>query len=588
VSAWVLRGDTGLRGTFDFYDDAVLAVGGEAIGAVQRPGRDTAAVALSWIEAHREMPFFFLLHLFEPHSPYEPPEPHASRYDLPYDGEIATADDVVGAFLDRLRELDVYDRSLVVLTSDHGEGLGEHGEDEHGIFLYREALQVPLLIKLPGARRAGEVVEHPVQLVDLVPTLLTAVGVPAPDRLPGSDILAADLGRAPDPRIRGETLYPRLHLGWSPLASVIEGRFHFILAPRPELYDLESDPGESRNLVRSDPARAAELRSELEFWWDPSGAAGEVSASQADALRALGYLGASATGGDLAEAPDPKDRIHEIGWLRDAARAAEEGRIGAATAGFRRVLTANPNLTDAWLQLARTCESGGRLEEAAEAYAEAIARAPGLAGETSLAAARVMARLERLEEARRLAEMATSLRPGEAHLLLGDIALARGDASAATGHARTAATFPATRLPARVLLARALALQGPDEAEQALRILDETERDAEATGRPPLEGLAFARGDALARLQHLDAAAAAFEREIAGFPRHRQAYTSLAVVRFLQRRPREVVDVLEAMLAANPDPTSYRLAARTVDQLGDERRAAAWRRQAKTMERSGS
>ena len=150
VSAYVLRGATGLAAAFDDYDDQMdRASEGTAMGEVQRPGARTVAVAVRWVNTRRDQPFFYLLHLFEPHAPYAPPEPFKSRYAAhPYDGEIAAADAVLGQFLEALKSGGVYDRATIILLSDHGEGLGDHGEAQHGIFLYREAIHVPLLLKL--------------------------------------------------------------------------------------------------------------------------------------------------------------------------------------------------------------------------------------------------------------------------------------------------------------------------------------------------------------------------------------------------------------------------------------------------------
>src|SRR5207245_6046663 len=161
----------------------------------QRPGATTAALAEEWLRQKKGGPFFFLLPLYEPHVPYDPPEPYRSRYPLAYDGEIATADAIVGDFLDFLRASGVYDRAVIVLTSDHGEGLGDHGEDQHSILLYTEALRVPLMVKLPQGRRKGETIEEPAQLADIVPTVAGLLGLDIP-ALPGRSLL--DLGGAGD------------------------------------------------------------------------------------------------------------------------------------------------------------------------------------------------------------------------------------------------------------------------------------------------------------------------------------------------------------------------------------------------------
>ena len=157
ISAEVLGRSGGLARGFDFYDDAVANA-----DPPERDGGVTANALAAWVESVAGRPFFAFLHLFEPHAPYEPAEPHRSRYPSAYDGEVARADEIVGEFIERLKHRGLYDRSLLIFLSDHGEGLGDHGEDEHGIFLYREAIHVPLLVELPGGSGAGQSVPAPV------------------------------------------------------------------------------------------------------------------------------------------------------------------------------------------------------------------------------------------------------------------------------------------------------------------------------------------------------------------------------------------------------------------------------------------
>ncbi|MDQ2980124.1 MAG: sulfatase, partial [Acidobacteriota bacterium] len=182
ISAFALSHVTGVSEGFDFYEDGVESRrSGQALGQVQRSGFQTERLLEDWIGKLRDgQPFFGFLHLYEPHSPYEPPEPFKSRYaSHPYDGEIATADSIVGKFLDFLKSRKLYDRSLIVLLSDHGEGLGDHGEDEHGIFIYREAIHVPLFLKLPG-RSPGRRIAGAVGLVDVFPTVTSVLGEKRP------------------------------------------------------------------------------------------------------------------------------------------------------------------------------------------------------------------------------------------------------------------------------------------------------------------------------------------------------------------------------------------------------------------------
>src|SRR5206468_4132882 len=168
----------------------------QSISRVQRGGNETQALLAEWVSARSGQPFFAFLHLFEPHSPYEPPEPYLSRYKHAYDGEIARADEIVGNFVRFLKERDIYDRALIVFLSDHGEGLNDHGEDEHGVLLYREAIHVPLIIKFPKSARRGETVKSPAALVDVFPSVADALGVPPPAGLAGASLVARLRGKA--------------------------------------------------------------------------------------------------------------------------------------------------------------------------------------------------------------------------------------------------------------------------------------------------------------------------------------------------------------------------------------------------------
>ena len=225
------------------------------------------ALLADWVSGKAAGPFFAFLHLFEPHSPYEPPEPYRSRYPLLYDGEIARADEIVGEFVRFLKERDLYDRALVVFLSDHGEGLNDHGEDEHGVLLYREEIHVPLMVKFPAAARRGETVPSAGGARRRLPD-----GRRRPR--PRSARRGSRAGRsrrscagpapaASERRIYSETLYPRLHLGWSDLASLVDARDHYIESPHPELYDVVADPGEKNDLAPGLPPAFRSMRAEL-------------------------------------------------------------------------------------------------------------------------------------------------------------------------------------------------------------------------------------------------------------------------------------------------------------------------------------
>jgi hypothetical protein len=385
VSAYVLRGQTGISAGFDLYEDGIAARDRVPLGILQRPGRIAVESGLRWIGQRAGEPFFFLLHLFEPHAPYDPPEPYRSRYPLAYDGEIAAADAAVGVFLDGLTTLGLYDQAAVFLFSDHGEGLADHGEDEHGIFLYREAIHVPLMLKLPGSRHRGAAVSTPVQLIDLLPTIGELTGFEVPAELAGTSLLptvsGSGLGQR---RIYSETLYPRIHLGWSELRSLIDSRYHLIQAPRPELYDILADPGERVDVVRRERVVYREMREGL----GESGAAvelpSEVDPRELERLAALGYLGSIRAEARAETLPDPKDHIEEIARLREAFALESEGRFAEAIALLRELVERNPGFLDAWNKLALTLDAAGHWNEAVETYEQALGHAPSLAVEYAL------------------------------------------------------------------------------------------------------------------------------------------------------------------------------------------------------------
>ncbi len=449
VSAYVLQGRTGLATGFDFYEDSIEFRTGTGLGGLQRPGTETLRLALPWLRAAAappERPFFLFFHIYEPHTPYDPPEPYASRYPLKYDGEIATADAIVGQLIAELERLGAYDRAIVVLLSDHGEGLGDHGEDEHGVLLYTEAIHVPLLLKLPHRQLAGRTAEAPAALTDVAPTLLGLLGLPVPARMRGAFLLSllglTDRGdeRPEDRRVYSETFYPRLHFGWSDLASLVGRRYHYIEGPDPEIYDLDQDPRETRNLLRDQRRLYAGMRRELAGFDRRLAPPAAVDAETRSAMAALGYVGhasiGAGTGGD-GPLPDPRSHLDVLRDLKQgfAAMAHHDYRLAAAT--FERTLAGNPQMADAWEFLGRAREKLGDSRAALAAYGKALRLDPGSAP-VAMAAASLYFDLGQLDQAEAHARLAAAGNPSFAHGLLAQIALRRGKLDDAEREARAA------------------------------------------------------------------------------------------------------------------------------------------------------
>ncbi|HEX3528259.1 MAG TPA: sulfatase-like hydrolase/transferase [Thermoanaerobaculia bacterium] len=573
VSAYVLRGETGIAKGFDFFDDGITLRPTEALGNSQRSGRESSHAALGWLQKVEAKPFFLLLHLYEPHTPYEPPEPFASRYrSAPYDGEIATADSIVGDFLAELKKRGLYDKAVILLLSDHGEGLGDHGEQEHGILLYREALQVPLFLKLPGSRLAGTSVAAPAQLTDVAPTLLALAGQPVPQGLDGGSLLDLRNGGKPARPIYSETWYPRLHFGWSELASLIQDHSHYIDGPQPELFDLAADPGEKQSILTQERRTYAALRDEVVKRKTPLAAPAQADAESAAKLASLGYLAAGVKTGS-GPLPDPRSKIATLDLLSKALAAYSAQQYSAAVPLFQQLLADNPHMADAWEHLGRALTALGRRDEALTAYKEAMEETSGV-GHVAIATGWLLLEMGRLDEARDHAALALGTDASPAHNLLGQIALARKDYPTAEKEARSAIAAGGSRIGPFLTLAQTLKAEG--QLDKALEITQQAVTEVGSMeGAPKYSGLWFLHGDLLARAGRDAEAEQAFRKEIEDFPANTDAYTRLAVLYTSQNRSQEAVAALRAMVERNDSPLAYIEAVRTLRTLGDPQSAAA-------------
>jgi arylsulfatase A-like enzyme/cytochrome c-type biogenesis protein CcmH/NrfG len=361
IASAVLDSRFGLNQGFDFYYDRFefSRLDEANLDEMERPGNVVADVALDWLAKNSRKKFFLWMHLYDPHFPYHPPEPYSREYAAqPYDGEIAFADEQVGRLLRFLKEKGIYQNTVIVLCGDHGESLGEHGEKTHGFFIYNATMHVPLIIRLPE-NAAARTVSDPVALVDLMPTVLGAVGLEVPSQVQGRSLLPElrdDRGREDQVErnrvLYGETFLPRIHFNWSELRGSENTKYHFIDAPRPELYDLVRDPGEVHNLFTEKKAVAEEMHAKLARMIRDYSAGKELAEKTGldpalmERLKALGYAGFSG-GSDPTissrDLPDPKDRIVTYELISDAIADSQHGRYQESIAKLKSVVKTEPN-----------------------------------------------------------------------------------------------------------------------------------------------------------------------------------------------------------------------------------------------------
>ena len=346
---------------FDTYDTEFHneGPGQDRYRTVQRRGQEVVAHALAWLSRHREGPFFIWVHLYDAHDPYDPPEPYKTRYaSALYDGGIAYEDAAVGKLLRQLKLRGLYDGSVIAVTADHGESLGAHGEDTHGIFLYDETMHVPLLMKLPRTATGGKRIENRVELVDIAPTLLQETGIEIPQEMQGVSLLGLMKGGIAggnpetwhDRPAYSQSEYPN-HLGWSALRSLRSEKYLYIQSPRRELYDESADSKSEHNLAASSSAVADTLASQLDAFRRKTSSDKVVPNAELDlaAEEKLGALGYMAAGGNTSKSdpdqgPDPKDKIEIANMIHRADVLQEDMHADESIALLEQVIAKNPTV----------------------------------------------------------------------------------------------------------------------------------------------------------------------------------------------------------------------------------------------------
>jgi arylsulfatase A-like enzyme/Tfp pilus assembly protein PilF len=560
VSSFVLDGRWGIQQGFDrYFDDFDLAAFKDAAGmdAIQRPGTQTVDEALRWLGEDRSRPFFAWVHIYDPHAPYEPEEPWASRFPATasgaYDAEIAGTDALVGRLLDALEADGRLRDTVVVAVGDHGEMLGEHGEQTHGFFVYEAATHIPLIVAGPAV--PARVVDDPVRIVDVMPTVLDLLGLQAPPATQGASLLPLARGERVPLLALAESWYPRYHYGWSELTTVQDARYKLIRAPRRELYDLQEDPRETVNLAERDPQRADAMQGALERLLASLGGAGAahqpaaMDAETEEKLEALGYVGGGFSARHLEDRPrgDPKDKIGLYNLLKQAGGASAAGRVDEAIARVREALAADPEILEGHMLLGNFLRKGKRPDEALAAYRRALALDPDHE-QTVFSMAVTYKDMGRLEDARVGFERARQLDPRSGKVLwqLADLEMRRQKWPEAEAILKDAVARKVEEERFQLKLGECyIEMKRYDAAEAALR--------RALALRPQIETAHFNLGLLYEERGDIARAIGEYEAELSANPKGYRASFNLAKLLARAGRTGEAVRRFEQTVAAAPE-----------------------------------
>jgi len=586
VGAFVLDRRWGIAQGFEtYFDDFDLDKFADAASMdfIQRPGSQVVDRVLPWLHAEPDRPFFAWVHLYDPHAPYEPPEPFRSRFPPTaigaYDAEIASADFQVGRLLDALAAEGRLAETLVVVVGDHGEMLGEHGEQTHGFFIYEPATHVPMIMAGPGL--PARAVPDQVRLVDVMPTALRLLGVEPPNAVQGVSLLPLARGEKLSLIAHSESWYPRYHYGWSELRAVQDGRFKYVRAPRSELYDLGHDPAEAKDRSGDDPARLDALARALEDIEArtksaaPAPVPRTIDADTEERLAALGYVGGTVTRRSLEDRPrgDPKDKIGLYNLLKQAGSSSVEGRTDEAIARVRQALAADPDIVEAYMLLGNFLSKAKRPTEAIAAYRQALDKDDEHQGALfSLALA--YKDQGRLEEARVGFERARALDPKNGKVLwqLADLLLRKGDPERAEAVAKDA-------LARKVDEHRFLLKLGESQIET--KRYDEAEKSllAALAKKPDLDTAHFNLGLVYEEKGQPERAIASYQAELAHNPKAFRSAFNLAKLLQKTGRREEATSFFRKTLDIQPDfGTGQLYLAKALLDGGDLAGAEQWAR----------
>ena len=570
VSSFVLDSRFGLDQGFAVYDDD-FAAGGAKTYDSQRDAAAVFAAFSSRLAGLDGGKFFSWVHFFDPHAPYDPPEPYRSAFaDAPYDGEIAFMDHYVGEIVALLEKKQLLKNTLVVIAGDHGEAFGEHGERGHQVFCYDENLRVPLIFSAPGSLPPGLRLKQRASLVDIMPTILEYLRLPVPSSLQGRSLLPAMReGKMPAQDLYLESFFASEAFHCAPIQGIIRGRFKYLDLPRPELYDLLADPGERENLVSARAASAREMKAGVHDLARRLGTGAmesgrRLTAAERDALASLGYITSAPSGAGGAPA-DPKDKI--AGWdvFTRGAEQAAAGQAAAAESSLLRAIELIPDYPGSYTILANVYFKNGQGQKGLDLFGAALSRLP--ADPTlKLEYAELLLRMNRsgqaLAQLQELAALGLVDKKARVHSLLAGIYEARGDSPRAIAHYRQAlAGEPENGEYARKL---AYLLHRSNRFAEAMTIYQALERK-----QPEDVQLVRDMAIAYAQLNDLERARSYFAKALRRSP-DANLYFNFALLQARRGATAEAAALMEKFLSLAPAGTAQAEAGR--------RHLAAWRR----------
>jgi arylsulfatase A-like enzyme/uncharacterized protein HemY len=578
VGAYVLDSKWGLNQGFDYYYDRFDLSKFEkvSLGTVQRPANEVIDETLKWLGQNKDKKFFTWVHLYDPHTPYEPPPPFDAKYAKnPYLGEIAFADSQIARLWQFLQDSNLSDNLFLVFASDHGESLGQHQEANHGFFVYQETIHVPLIFVTPFKKFQGLSSSQVVSLIDVMPTMLEMAGFPSPPEVQGTSLLPLFFNPAKESTTfaYSESYYPRYHFGWSELKSIQNKKHKLIIAPEMELYDLTQETSEMNNLASAEKKILAELETEADKYIKKFSQNArradyhKVDEETRERLAALGYIGSFTNSSKLEgkKLANPKEKIVVFNELSRAREMGMSGKAEEAIKTIKAIIASDPEINDAYFSLGNIYFKERRFKEAIPAFEQALERKP----DDSFAVINIANSYQGLgkpEEAERfvIEYLKKGFSDSQLYFLLGTLNFVQKKYDQAIKYYDECISLNADSAASHNALA-AIYLVKDDLAQAEDHI-----RRGQAIN-PQLTNLDYNRAQLLEKQGKIQEAVEAYKMELGHSPKHFKACYNLSRLYRILGREEEERKYLEMTKEINPDfPLSYFYLARIYLNRGEK------------------